>query len=63
MATFHSLQAIILSGSDLRIWPKVRKGHKPSHYRSTSYARTNQVAGLQHWIAKESGALLFVGNY
>ena len=61
-ATFHSLLAIPRSDLAPWNWPEVRKGRQSHPYRSKSYARTNQAVGLQHWGAKETLRLRFVGS-
>ncbi len=48
--TFLSLQALLLSGIAPHQAPEVRKHHKFTCYRSTSYKRTNQAVGLRHWL-------------
>ena len=62
-AIFHSLLAIPRSDLALRNRPEVRKGRNAGPYGSTGYARTDQAVGLQHWVAKETLRLRFVGSY
>ena len=54
-ATFHSLLAIPRSDLAPWNWPEVRKGRNAGPYRSTTYARTNQAVGLQHWMPEWAG--------
>ena len=56
-ACFDSPQAIFLSNYATLKSPKVRKGCAVQCYKSTSYARTNQVVCFEHRLATETATI------